>query len=150
MWRRINVSFAEDPIPKFPTAEDRAREKMRKKLRELKVLFVSRRDTCRGPMAECIFEHINDKFVYQPFAKFDWRVASAGMIRYKGGYLPDELALRVLKENRLETTHGSRQVSFFFEAKKITHEAKKQQRKSVDLARSLLSCCLCLNKAGRV
>lgn len=136
MWRRINVSFAEDPIPKFPTAEDRAREKMRKKLRELKVLFVSRRDTCRGPMAECIFEHINDKFVYQPFAKFDWRVASAGMIRYKGGYLPDELALRVLKENRLETTHGSRQVSFF-EAKKITHEAKKQQRKSVDLARSL-------------
>lgn len=111
MWRRINVSFAEDPIPKFPTAEDREKEKMRKKLKELKVLFVSRRDSCRGPMAECIFDHINDKFVYQSFAKFDWRADSAGMIRTRhGGHLPDPLALRVLKENNLETSHGVRQV----------------------------------------
>lgn len=111
MWRRVAVSFAEDPIPKFPTVEDREKEKMRKKLKELKVLFVSRHDACRGPMAECIFHHINEKFAYQPFAKFDWRPASAGMIRFRGGNLPDQLALRVLKENNLETMHGSRQVS---------------------------------------
>lgn len=105
------MSFAEDPIPKFPTAEDREKEKMRKKLKELKVLFVSRRDSCRGPMAECIFDHINDKFVYQSFAKLDWRADSAGMIRTRhGGHLPDPLALRVLKENNLETSHGVRQV----------------------------------------
>jgi hypothetical protein len=110
MWRRVNVSFAEDPIPKFPTKEDKEREKAKKKLKDLKVLFVSRRDTCRGPMAECIFDHINEKFAFKPFARFFYRSCSAGMIRYNGGHLPDQLALRVLAENNLQTSHGSRQV----------------------------------------
>lgn len=114
MWRRVNVSFAEDPIPRFPSKEDKEREKAKKKLKELKVLLVSRRDTCRGPMAECIFEQINDRFSFKPFAKFFWRAASAGMIRYNGGHLPDQLALRVLAENNLETKHGSRQVKAKF------------------------------------
>jgi hypothetical protein len=120
MWRRVNVSFAEDPIPRFPTQEEKEREKMKKKLKELKVLFVSRRDTCRGPIAECIFDHLNDKFAFKPFARFFWRSASAGMIRYNGGHLPDQLALRVLAENKLQTTHGSRQVSLNNLIKKLS------------------------------
>lgn len=82
--------------------------------KELKVLFVSKRDTCRGPMAECIFEHIAEKFSFKPFARFTWRVQSAGFKHYNPGHLPDQLAMRVLAENGLETMHGSRQVTIAF------------------------------------
>lgn len=84
-----------------------------KKKRELKVLFVSKRDMCRGPMAECIFNYLADKYNLKSFSRFIWRAHSSGMdcYRYNLGNLPDQLSLRVLAENRLETQHGCRQAS---------------------------------------
>lgn len=82
-----------------------------KKKRELKVLFVSKRDACRGPMAECIFNHLVDKFNTKSFARFNWRVQSAGLVPYNQGNLPEQFCLRVLHENSLETMHGCKQVS---------------------------------------
>lgn len=90
-----------------PSDEDK-----NKKRRELKVLFVSKRDTCRGPMAEAILNYLADKYSMKTWNRFTYRVNSAGFIKYNQGYLPEQLALRVLAENHLETLHGSRQVSF--------------------------------------
>lgn len=82
-----------------------------KKKIDLKVLFVSRRDTCRGPMAETIFEHLNERYSFKPFARFDYRVQSCGLkLPHSQGHLPEQLTLRVLAENGLETLHGCRQV----------------------------------------
>lgn len=87
--------------------------KNKKQMRELKVLFVSKRDSCRGPMAESIFDHIAEKNKLKPFNRFLWRASSAGMVKYNQGYLPEQLCLRVLGENNLDTMHGCRQVSDF-------------------------------------
>lgn len=81
--------------------------------RELKVLFVSRRDECRAPMAETIYRHLADKYCDKTFNRFLWRTSSAGLEveSHHQGSLPDRQTLRVLTENYLETTNGSRQVS---------------------------------------
>lgn len=79
--------------------------------RQLKVLFVSKHDACRGPMAESIFESIVDKNALKPYARFLWQTQSAGLVRYLPGNLPEQLALRVLAENNLSSVHGCRQVS---------------------------------------
>jgi protein-tyrosine-phosphatase len=89
-----------------PSDEDK-----NKKRQELKVLFVSKRDSCRGPMAESIFNYLADKYSMKTWNRFLWRVNSAGFTKYNQGYLPEQLALRVLAENNLETLHGCRQVS---------------------------------------
>jgi protein-tyrosine-phosphatase len=87
-------------------------EKNRKlKRKELKVLFVSKHDSCRGPMAESIFQSIAERHAMKPYSRFLWRSASAGLSRYLPGNLPEQLALRVLAENGLDTVHGCRQVS---------------------------------------
>lgn len=87
-------------------------EKNRKlKRKELKVLFVSKHDSCRGPMAESIFQSIAERHAMKPYSRFLWRSASAGISRYLPGNLPEQLALRVLAENGLDTVHGCRQVS---------------------------------------
>jgi protein-tyrosine-phosphatase len=91
--------------------EDKDKKKPEKPKKELKVLFVSRLDSCRGPMADCIFTHIADKHAMKPYARFNWRSMSAGLRKYNQGNLPEQLALRVLAENHLETMHGCRQVS---------------------------------------
>lgn len=81
--------------------------------KELKVLFISRRDTCRGPIAEAIFNYLINRYSNKTFNKFSWRSASAGLevSQVMQGNLPDPKTLRVLNENHLETTHGCRQVS---------------------------------------
>lgn len=83
-----------------------------KKKPELKVLFVSKRDCCRGPMADCIFQYLTEKYSLKSFCRFLWRSQSAGFESYCQGNLPEQMCLRVLKENNLETMHGCRQVSF--------------------------------------
>lgn len=83
-----------------------------KKKRELKVLFVSKRDCCRAPMADCIFQYLAEKYSIRPFCRFLWRSQSAGFESYNQGNLPEQMCLRVLKENNLDTMHGCRQVSF--------------------------------------
>lgn len=100
MFSRVNFSGDDD-------------ESSKKKRRELKVLFVSKRDCCRGPMAETIFIHLADKFNKKAFARFIWRASSAGLQKFNQGNLPEQLCLRVLAENHLETMHGCRQVSFY-------------------------------------
>lgn len=81
--------------------------------RELKVLFVSKRDACRAPIAETIFDHLADKYRDRQFNRFLWRASSAGLevLSHNQGSLPEPKALRVLGENRLGTTAGSRNVS---------------------------------------
>lgn len=86
-------------------------ESKKKKKRELKVLFVSKRDACRGPMAECIFNYLTEKYNLKSFSRFIWRSHSAGLVAYNQGNLPEQFALQVLNENHLETMHGCRQVS---------------------------------------
>lgn len=99
MFRKLSYSSAD--------TEDGGK----KKRRELKVLFVSKRDSCRGPMAETIFAYIADKYNLKSFSRFIWRASSAGLVKYNQGNLPEQLCLRVLAENKLETLHGCRQVS---------------------------------------
>jgi protein-tyrosine-phosphatase len=84
-----------------------------RKKKELKVLFLSRRDSCRAPIADTIFNHLADKYSNRTFNKFNWRSSSAGLEVSQGaqGKLPDQKTLRVLNENHLETMHGCRQVS---------------------------------------
>lgn len=82
-----------------------------KKVKELKVLFVSKHDACRGPMAESILESISERHAMKPYARFIYRTQSAGLVRYIPGNLPEQLALRVLAENNLSSVHGCRQVS---------------------------------------
>lgn len=81
--------------------------------RELKVLFISKHDTCRAPIADAIFSHLADKYADRSFNKFYWRSSSAGLevSQASQGKLPDQKTIRVLSENHLETTHGCRQVS---------------------------------------
>jgi len=81
--------------------------------KELKVLFLSKRDSCRAPIADTIFNHLSDKYSNRTFNKFNWRSSSAGLEVSQGsqGKLPDQKTLRVLNENHLETMHGCRQVS---------------------------------------
>lgn len=100
MFRKLSYSSVD--------AEDGSKTK---KKRELKVLFVSKRDCCRGPMAECIFAYLADKYNLKSFSRFIWRASSAGLVKFCPGNLPEQLALRVLAENNLETMHGCRQVS---------------------------------------
>ncbi|CRK86556.1 CLUMA_CG000200, isoform A [Clunio marinus] len=84
-----------------------------KKRKELKVLFVSRRDSCRGPIAETIFQHLAEKYNLKHFNRFSWRANSAGLEKYNQGNLPEHFCLRVLAENNLETMHGCRQIRLF-------------------------------------
>lgn len=86
----------------------------KKERRELKVLFVSKRDSCRGPMAECIFIYLAEMYNKKSFARFIWRASSAGLMKHNQGNLPEQLCLRVLAENHLETMHGCRQVRFLY------------------------------------
>lgn len=81
--------------------------------KELKVLFISKRDECRAPIAETIFKYLADKYADKNWNKFLWRVASAGLEvpNHHQGSLPDHKTIRVLNENHLETSSGSRQVS---------------------------------------
>ena len=79
--------------------------------KELRVLFVSKHDACRGPMADCIFQSIADRHAMKSYSRFLYRSASAGINRHNPGNLPEQLALRVLSENDLDTVHGCRQVS---------------------------------------
>ena len=81
--------------------------------RELKVLFISKRDACRAPIAETIFKYLADKYCDRPFNRFLWRAASAGLEVQPNqqGSLPERNTLKVLIENHLETTNGSRQVN---------------------------------------
>ena len=81
--------------------------------KELKVLFVSKRSECRAPIAEAIFDYLAEKNADKNFNKFLWRASSAGMevAKHHQGSLPDPKTLRVLAENHLGTTSGSRQVS---------------------------------------
>jgi protein-tyrosine-phosphatase len=81
--------------------------------RELKVLFVSRRDECRAPIAETIFKYLAEKNCDKGFNRFLWRAASAGMEvqPHNQGALPNRMTLRVLSENQMDTTAGARQVS---------------------------------------
>lgn len=83
----------------------------KKKKRELKVMFVSKRDACRGPMAESIFKYLAEKYAMKSFNKFLWKAMSAGLDKYNEGNLPDQMSLRVLGENHLESMHCCRQVS---------------------------------------
>ena len=81
--------------------------------KELKVLFVSKRDACRAPIADTIFNHLADKYSTRNFNKFNWRSSSAGLEVPPAwqGKLPDQKTLRVINENHLETMNGCRQVS---------------------------------------
>lgn len=81
--------------------------------RELKVLFISKRDACRAPIAETIFRYLADKYCDRQFNRFLWRTSSAGLEvqPHHQGDLPDQKTLRVLGENHLDTTAGVRQVS---------------------------------------
>lgn len=81
--------------------------------KELKVLFISKRDACRAPIAETIFKYLASKYADKNFNKFLWRAASAGLEvpNHHQGSLPEHKAIRVLNENHLETSSGSRQVS---------------------------------------
>lgn len=81
------------------------------KKRELKVMFISKRDACRGPMAECIFQFIVNKYQGKAFSKFRWKISSAGLEKYNPGDIPEQRCLQVLGENRLDTIHCCRQVS---------------------------------------
>lgn len=87
-------------------------EKNKKQRKELKVLFVSKHDCCRGPMADCIFQNIADRHAMKSYSRFLWRSSSAGLKKYNPGNLPDQLALRVLGENNLDTVHGCREVNY--------------------------------------
>jgi protein-tyrosine-phosphatase len=80
--------------------------------RELKVLFISKRDACRAPIAECIFKHLAEKYADRHFNRFLWRAGSAGMevSKHHQGSLPEHKTLRVLCENHLDTASGARQV----------------------------------------
>lgn len=91
--------------------DSESEESKKKKPKELKVLFVSRRDSCRGPMAECIFNHLAEKHKLRSFNRFLWQAQSAGLEKWNQGNLPEQLCLRVLAENNLETMSGCRQVS---------------------------------------
>ena len=62
-------------------------------------------------MADCIFQSIADRHAMKPYSRFLYRSASAGINRHNPGNLPEQLALRVLAENDLDTVHGCRQVS---------------------------------------
>lgn len=77
----------------------------------MKVLFVSKRGACRGPMAESIFNSIGDKYNTKPFSKGYMRAQSAGLDVGRRNRTPEDLALRVLAENELETLLSCRQVS---------------------------------------
>lgn len=81
--------------------------------RELKVLFVSRRDECRAPIAETIFRYLADKYCDARFNRFLWRASSAGLEvpSHHQGALPDHKTMRVLNENHLDTSTGAKQVS---------------------------------------
>lgn len=79
--------------------------------REVKVLFVCIGNTCRSPMAEAILLHVADKFSSRPFARFNWRVCSAGLEGWNINELPEQRCLQVLEENRLESLHVGRQVN---------------------------------------
>jgi protein-tyrosine-phosphatase len=80
--------------------------------KELKVLFISKRDACRAPIAECIFKYLAEKYADRHFNRFLWRAGSAGMDvpNHHQGSLPEHKTLRVLCENQLDTSSGSRQV----------------------------------------
>ncbi|CAG9797017.1 unnamed protein product [Chironomus riparius] len=83
--------------------------------KELKVLFISKRDSCRAPIADTIFNHLADKYSNRNFNKFIWRSSSAGLEvpQASQGKLPDQKTLRVINENHLETMHGCRQIKMF-------------------------------------
>jgi protein-tyrosine-phosphatase len=81
--------------------------------KELKVIFVSKRDQCRAPIADSIFSHLAEKFANKAFNKFLWRSTSCGLSVPPSmqARMPEEKALRVICENHLDNVHGSRQVS---------------------------------------
>jgi len=82
-----------------------------KRQKEFKVLFISQRDACRGPMAECIFQMLADKYAMKSFNKFLWKATSAGLEKYNQGNLPDQMCLKVLGDNYLDSKHACRQAS---------------------------------------
>lgn len=89
--------------------------------KELKVLFVSKRSACRAPIAETIFKYLADKYADKNFNRFLWRASSAGLDvpNHYQGQLPERPALRVLSENRLETSSGAKQVSNIYDYKSL-------------------------------
>lgn len=111
--RQLKKHLIQDKMKSRLSFSNDSDDGKKKNMRELKVLFVSKRDSCRGPMAETIFDHIAEKNKIKPFNRFLWRASSAGMVKYNQGYLPEQLCLRVLAENNLDTMHGCRQVSDF-------------------------------------